>query len=323
MLPFALAHGGAQVQIEETKAALVARGIEVEFLRWWDDRQKGDLIHFFGVPPMALLEMAHAQNVPVVVTQLFTAACNRSVLKLRMQGLMARLVSRLPAGLRNQLAAASFRRADRMVVGLKAEERVLQIVFGLPERKIVRLPLGLHSDFLQVPPATRDERHLVTTGTITERKRSLELARMAREAEIPVLFVGKPYHPNDPYWREFSKLIDDRFVLHQPHVKDRSEMIRLLRASRGFVIYSQYENWCLSAHEATACGLPVLLPDMPWARECFGTEVKYLSPQPRPDNAGCLRSFYDACPNLPPPAIKLYSWDEVAEKLEACYRSLI
>src|SRR6476659_962341 len=57
-LPFALAHGGVQVQIEQTKAALEQLGLEVEFLRWWDDRQTGDVIHYFGRMPAAHVEFA-------------------------------------------------------------------------------------------------------------------------------------------------------------------------------------------------------------------------------------------------------------------------
>ena len=47
--PFALAHGGMQTQIEQTQAALQSVGLEVEPLRWWDDLQRGDLIHYFGM----------------------------------------------------------------------------------------------------------------------------------------------------------------------------------------------------------------------------------------------------------------------------------
>ena len=47
-VPVLLAHGGAQIQIEQTKAGLEASGVGVEFIRWWDHSQNGDLIHFFG-----------------------------------------------------------------------------------------------------------------------------------------------------------------------------------------------------------------------------------------------------------------------------------
>ena len=55
-------------------------------------------------------------------------------------------------------------------------------------------------------------------------------------------------------------------------------MVALLQASRGFVLMSQFENWCLSAHEAVACGLPVLVPDQNWSRERFGNAARYFQP---------------------------------------------
>jgi len=321
--PFALAHGGFQIQIEQTKAALERRGVEVEYVRWWDDRQTGDLIHHFGVPSVSYLETASEKGIPVVVTHLFTATCNRSPLQLKIQGAITRTLLVLPGWgmIKSQLTWQSFRMADQMIVGLEAERRVLRTVFGLPDGRITTVPLGLQRAFLEAGKPSRSEPWLITTGTITGRKRSVELAVLAREAQVPVLFVGKPYNVKDPYWREFAGLIDNRFVFHRPHVTDLAEMIGLLQSSRGFVIFSQHENWCLSAHEAAACGLPLLVPDQPWSRERFGGEASYLEAKGSAQNAGKLRSFYEECPRLPAPAVKLYSWDAVAERLEPCYRS--
>jgi glycosyltransferase involved in cell wall biosynthesis len=323
--PFALAHGGFQIQIEQTKAALERRGIEVDYVRWWDERQSGDLIHYFNVPPLAYLKMAHEKRLTVVVTHLFTATCNRSPFQLGLQGVITSTLLALPGWgmIKNQLNWHAFRAADRMIVGLQAEQRVLQTVFGLSADRITRVPLGLDQAFLGAGIPSRSQPHLITTGTITERKRSVELAQMARDAQVPILFVGKPYHQSDPYWKKFAALIDERFVLHRNHVSDLSEMIGLLQSSRGFVLFSQYENWCLSAHEAAACGLPLLVPDQPWSRECFGVQVRYLDAFASGRNAAKLRAFHEQCPSLPKPAIRLYSWDEVAEQLEVVYRSLM
>jgi len=323
--PFALAHGGFQIQIEQTKAALERRGVEVEHLRWWDDRQTGDLIHHFNVPSLSYLKAAREKGLPVVVTHLFTATCNRSPFQLGLQGAITRTLLSLPGWgmIKNQLNWQSFRAADRMIVGLQAEQRVLQTVFDLPAERITRIPLGLDQAFLKAGTASRSEPHLITTGTITDRKHSVELALMARDAQVPVLFVGKPYHQNDPYWKKFAALIDNRFVLHREHVTDRAEMIGLLKSSRGFVLFSRHENWCLSAHEAAACGLPLLVQDQPWSRECFGAQARYLDSDEPGQNAAKLRSFYEKSPSLPKPDIRLYSWDEVAEKLETCYRPLV
>jgi len=322
--PFALAHGGFQVQIEQSKAALERRGIEVDHVCWWDDRQSGDLIHHFGAPPLSYLQAAQEKGMPVVVTHLFTATCNRTPFQLRVQGAITRGLLALPGWgmIRNQLNWLSFRAADRMIVGLKAEQRVLQTVFGLSDDRIAIVPLGLNQAFLDAGTPARSATHLITTGTITDRKRSVDLALMAREAEVPILFVGKPYSLRDPYWKKFAGLIDGRFVLHREHVTDLAEMITLLQASRGFVLFSRHENWCLSAHEAAACGLPLLVPDQPWSRECFGEQASYLDASGPGQNSTRLRSFYDKCPSQPAPALRLFSWDEVAEQLEACYRSV-
>src|SRR5688572_4261871 len=79
--PFLLAHGGFQIQIEQTKAALDAIGVGVEYLRWWDATQTGDLIHFFGRPTAGYVEHAHGKGIKVVVSDLLTGLGSRNVLQ--------------------------------------------------------------------------------------------------------------------------------------------------------------------------------------------------------------------------------------------------
>lgn len=57
-LPFAFAHGGLQVQIEQTVASLNEIGVEADFLRWWDGSQRADVIHFFGRPSLDYISFA-------------------------------------------------------------------------------------------------------------------------------------------------------------------------------------------------------------------------------------------------------------------------
>jgi glycosyltransferase involved in cell wall biosynthesis len=324
-LPFSLAHGGFQTQIEQSKAGLEKLGVEVEYFRWWDEKQKGDLIHHWTAPSVAYLKMARQQGTPVVVTHLFTATCNRSPMQLAVQAAITRTMLKVPGWgiIRDQLSWRSFQLASQMIVSLDSERKILRNIFDVPNERITNVPYGMHQDFLNAGQPTRTEPYLITTGTITERKRNVELAEMARAAQVPILFVGKPYSQDDPYWKKFATLIDNRFVLHRNHVDGRSEMIRLLQSSRGFVIYSQYENWCLSAHEAVACGIPVLVQDQPWSRECFGDQAHYLDTNGSSQNPARLRAFYDVCPKLSAPKIRLYSWDDVGSQLKACYESVL
>jgi glycosyltransferase involved in cell wall biosynthesis len=151
-------------------------------------------------------------------------------------------------------------------------------------------------------------------------KHFTEVAEMARAAQVPVLFVSKPYHPGDPYWLRFKTLIDDRWVKYHPYVGCEAEIIRLLQAARWFVLMSNFENWCLSAHEAAACGLPLLVQDQNWSRERFGDQARYfphigVSRQ----NVETLQRFYKDAPGLPVPVIRLYSWTDVARQLKGVY----
>src|SRR5207253_4613881 len=165
----------------------------------------------------------------------------------------------------------SFLLCDMNVVGLEAERQVLELVYGVPRASISVLPLGLSQEFVAAGSATSRGDALICVGTITERKNTVPLARMAREAQVPILFVGKPYDESDLYWAEFAALIDDRWVRHHPHVENLAELINLYHGVRGSVVVSRYENWCLVAHEAAACGLPLLLPKQKWSLERFGT----------------------------------------------------
>lgn len=323
-LPFALAHGGMSTQIEQTKAGLEAIGVEVEYLRWWDKTQRGDVIHCFSAVSLANIELARLRNIPVVITSLLSATCNRSDAQLRIQRWMIRSLLGLPfgEGIKRQLQWRVYAACARNLVGLEAERQVLEWVYGIPRKHIALIPIGLPDIFINAGTGDRNAEPLVCVGTITAQKNCVPLARLAHQAQVPVLFVGKPYCENDPYWAVFRALVDGRWVRHQPHVGDPAAMIALLHRARGALVMSQFENWCLVAHEAAACGLPVLLPDQKWARERFGGEAHYFTGDLKRDTA-VLKDFYERCPTLPAPNIRLYRWVEVAEKLRVVYAEVL
>lgn len=324
--PFLLAHGGFKTQIEETKGALERSGVNVEYLRWWDGNQKGDLIHFFGIPPLSYIRQARSKGMPVILTHLLTSQCNRSDWRLRLQGGVVRLLQGIPGGrtLGNRFGWESLQEAARVIVGLACEKKVLETVFGICSERISLLPLGLHPAYLQTSSQSSHKgNHLITTGTITERKRSVELAQMALSSRTPILFVGKPYSEKDPYWQRFQSLIDNKIVLYRSHIDSPQEMAELLRSARGFVLFSVHENWCLSAHEAAACGLPICVPDQNWSRERFGNGASYLLPFVSTENPARLRRFYSMSERLTPPVIGNLEWTSMAERLSSIYKEVL
>ena len=324
--PFLLAHGGFQIQIEQTKKALEEIGVEVECLRWWDNSQTGDLIHYFGVPPLTYLKQANTKNLPVVLTQLLSAQCNRSQAHLKLQGIVTRIIQKLPGfgSIRNQLKWQSISAASKVIVGLEAERHVLKTILNLPDDRIVTIPLAISSEFFRIHPARCTQNHLITTGTISEVKRSVELAQMARAAEVPILFVGKPYSETDPYWMQFKSLIDGKTIMHQSHIESKERLIELLCESRGYVLYSKYENWSLSTHEAVACGLPICVQDQNWSRERFGKQAFYLNAcSSNRENIQRLKDFYVTSHALHAPSVKLCTWTDTAAELKAVYEKVL
>ena len=324
-VPFLLAHGGAQIQIEQTKAALEKIGVEVEYLRWWDDSQKGDILHHIGWSEPWLIELARSKGLKVAMTILLTAQCNYSSWQLFKRKLLIRpaLAAPLPERLKTKLEWWVYQLCDQMIVGLEAEKMVLEKVYGVDEKRIAVIPLGLGEAYRQAGPAPRTEDHLICSGTIGPAKNSLPLARLAHATSIPLLFVGKPFDYESAYWREFSKLVDGKIVKHHQHVSTQNEMIAVLQKARGYTLMSVSENWSLAAHEAAACGLPMLLPDQRWSRERFGNMVSYWPNSGSEACARALREFYDKCPGLSPPKMNFPSWEEAATMLNAVYTRLL
>lgn len=319
--PFALSHGGFQIQIEETASALQEIGVEIEFLRWWDAGQTGDVLHFFGLPPIHLVERAKSRGLKVIVTHLLTNTCNRSPSRLALQASATRALLSVPA-LRSVSAKfgwISLRSADGLVVGLQIERDIMSKVWGVKSQRIHQVPLGLRAPFLHAAPA-KNSGPLITVGTITARKRIVPLCRLALEAEVPILVVGKPFAEHDSEWLKFKDLCDGRIIRHHPHVDDPNELVCLYRESRGYVHYSEGENWCFSAHEAAACNLPLLLPDQPWSRELFGQSAQFFGRSG--SHATDLKSFFETCQSRAFSHPAPVSWHSVARQLSEIYASL-
>jgi len=323
-LPFMLTHGGAQIQIEQTMAALKKVGVEVEPLRWWDEAQKGDVLHHFGRIPVALVRKAHEKGMKVLFTEFLTEQGSRSTARRLLQKTVTRAMARLlPQAMIAAYDWDSYLEADACVAMTPLEARLLADLFRVPASSIHVVPNGVEDVFFECGPCPRGS-WLVCTAIITRRKRILELAQAAISAQTPVWVVGKPYSESDAYAQRFLALAksNPRFIRYDGPIQDRGKLAQIYREARGFVLLSAWESLSLSALEAAACECPLLLSDLPWAKTTFGDKATYCpATQSRETTANALRKFYDAAPTLPVPA-KPPSWLDVARQLNAVYELL-
>ncbi len=320
-----LAHGGMLTQIQQTKAALETLGHSVEYLRWWDESQKGEIVHYFGRMAPHLIELAHQKGVRVVLSELLAVQGSRSSGELWRQRTVMRVLERiLPHSFASSFRWEAHRKADACIALTAWEAHLMQYLFGAPNARVHVVPNGVESEFLESAPRERGK-WLVCTATITQRKRVLELAKAAAVAQTPLWVVGKPYSESDPYFCEFRELVDSNrnFVRFEGPIQERGELAKVYREARGFVLWSSSESLSLSALEAAACKCPLLLSELPWATSVFGVNARYCPISYSSERAAeVLRAFYDAAPQVAPPPSPC-TWEDVARQLVAVYTAIL
>jgi glycosyltransferase involved in cell wall biosynthesis len=322
--PFVLAHGGLQSQIEQTQSALERIGVEVEFLRWWDENQKGDILHYFGRIPISILLGAKQKGMKVVFSDLMGGTGARSRNKLKLQRWGTWIFRRIfPDLVLAHFNWESYRLADACVALTGWEAHLMTYIFDAPPERVHVVPNGVEEVFLQAPPTQRGP-WLVCTATINAVKRVVEIAEAAVLAQTPVWIIGRAYAESDPYAQRFYSLArrQPEIIRFEGPIQDRAKLARVYREARGFVLLSAWESLSLSALEAAACECPLLLSDLPWARSTFGEHAHYCPVGSRQQTARRLRAFYDQAPLSKPPP-KPLAWIEVGKQLEQIYRSVL
>ena len=325
--PFLLAHGGFQIQIEQTKKALEEIGVQVDWLRWWDADQTGEIIHYFGRPSAAYINYAHQKGFKVVMSELLTGLGSRSDKQRWAQKLlMTAARALLPASFTAKLSWDAYKLVDASIALTAWEKKLMVEMFEAPSEKVHVLPNGVEEVFF-LKPETRNlkpERNkwLICTATITERKRVLELAEAALLAKVPVWIIGKPYSESDPYYLRFLGLVkrSSSLIRYEGGISDRSRLAEIYKSARGFVLLSTMESLSLSALEAAASGCPLLLSDLPWAKSTFGSSATYC-PACSPSETSKLLSDFYRRPSNPHGSFKALKWSEVASQLLDIYRT--
>ena len=324
-LPFALAHGGQAIQIQQTMAALAQIGVAVEPLRWWDENQRGDLIHYFGRMPADQIRFAHQKKIKVLIADLLTAQGSQTPVQRLTRRMFRWSAEHLaPRGFAAAFQWEPYQLADGFIANTGWEKHLMEFKFGAAPEKIFIVPNGVEEVFFQSPKTARGP-WLVCTATITERKRILELARAAIAAQTPVWIIGKAYADTDAYAQQFFALTrqNPKFIRYEGSISDRGELAKIYRTARGFVLLSTMETRSLSAEEAAACECPLLLSDLPWARSAFTGAAEFCPvTNSTAVTTAALRKFYEAAPQLPPPP-KPATWPDVARQFRVVYEKVL
>lgn len=323
-VPFFLAHGGVQIQAEQTLAGLRRRGIEVFPLPWWEDQCRPEVIHFLGRPSLAYANLVRQKKIRLVVADLLTSQGSRTFWQ-RLPLQVVSMADRFCGGkIRRRLGWTVYDQADCCICLTPWEASLVRNMYGAHHARIEVVPNGVEEVFLQGPNSPTREDHLVTTLTITQRKRVLELVEAAALAQVKVRIIGKPYQDSDPYYLRFLESVQKArpWVQYVGSIEERGKVAQEYQKASGFVLLSAMESQSLSALEAAACGCPLLLSDLPWARTTFGEHASYCPVTAAGKTAPYLQHFQKNISRMPRfPHVP--SWDQVCGRLVDLYRSIL
>ena len=172
--------------------------------------------------------------------------------------------------------------------------------------------------------AQEEDKYLISVATVSERKNTIVLAEAALAARVPVLFLGKPYASDDPYFLRFERLVDGNFVRYPGFVSE-DEKYRYLRGARGFVLLSQFESGCIAVFEAAGAGLPLLLPNVPWATKSYekARDISFVRSADPPGLIAALKIFYEKAHRTAGTTFPLQSWNQIAQRYLLVYEQLL
>ena len=325
-LPFFLAHGGTQTLLESLMRELGNLGVEVEPERWWDENQKGDIIHFMNRPALLNVQAAKQKGFKLIMTENLDQTASRTRRQLFFQRCVTSLArASLPKGMLARLGWDVYQELDAMVYVVEHEATVASYLFGADSTRLHIIPHGADEEALdQLARPQTEEDYLICTATIHPRKNQTLLAEAARLAGVPVVFLGKPYAEDDPYFLKFKSLVDGKLIRY-PGFVSTEEKFRYLRGARGFALLSEFESGSIAVYEASAAGLPLFLSDLPWANKvyhkCPGISFTYLSDVNQASRR--LATFYKTAHRQKNTTFPLLTWNQVAAKYVEIYQSLL
>lgn len=329
MFPASVSPGGLEIRALRTANALQALGVEALPLPAFDQTDRFDLLHLFGSTGSYVdLCRQVSGRWPIVVS----AVCSAPTAAW-WRGPIWRMATSLVAPLRLSTSYGQqrevFDRASAVICLNSLEAEFVRITYGVSRERIHVIPNGVDPGMGEVGPERFVSRYGVSdfvlcTAGILARKNVLRLAEALADLSYPGVFIGYPSPAESAYAREFAAVINAHPHLHWiPGLAyDDPLLASAYRAARVFCLPSSSETQSLSALEAMACDLPVILGDYPYARQSPFEHCLRCDPR----QPGGLRTTLQRAMEDPDryrnPLPTLHRWPAVAARIRSLYETL-
>lgn len=310
--PPLLGHGGLEVQIAETGAALRRLGVDV-VEPWSSNDERLDAIHFFGADPATWNWLRNSQGTvsPVVLSPVLVLSPRRNALVERLQSRTTWLGQNTAS-----MRSAVIRSASRVVALHRAEARYLQSAYGLTPTLID--VVGNGSDAVQSGSSAFGGSYLICVGTVGPRKSQLQLARRWGPEHPRLLFAG----PMQDGWAnrdEFLELVRAKANMDYLGPVARGELWDIQASAKATVSASEVEGESLAVLDSLRLGTPVAVRTSAASsalHERFGGGIVAHS------DVDALVAHLGRQTEFPRVVERPPTWDDVARRLLSIYCSI-
>jgi glycosyltransferase involved in cell wall biosynthesis len=304
--PHCFAFGGFEIQMIGAMEAAREAGADVAPLDFWSREPDFDLLHLWGwgLEHRGTVHWAKAGGKKILLSAL-----------VRYPGWASRLLylaSYLwgPARLKRPMIAE----LDGITVVNRQQKDYLTGIVGFPADRVFVIPNIVEEIFFAPPTEPNEfdpqlfdpgiENYAICAGNVCPRKNQLALAKACRKIGVPLLLVG----PALTGEAEYARAVEDE-IANNPMVRwvkglppASPQLASAYRRAAVFALPSYNEEQPISALEAAASGMPLVLSDRPYARQdCYAGA---LAPDPKSVDAiaAALRRALDRPDKHRPPA---------------------
>lgn len=318
--------GGKQVHAERLYENLKSLGIEINYENWHDPNQQSDLIHFLGFNDFNKIKALKEKGYKLVYTHIMDGLTNKPKHVLMYHFLKNKIIHFLPSFFNSLFPWKILNSFDAIVYMNNPDRDTAVYLYNIDIAKTHIIPHAVESkdSYIEKKPQSSDEdKYLVSVGSIVERKNAIFTAELCLKNKIPIKFIGHPFNENSDYFKKFIHLTRNIYVEYLGYVSEE-EKIKILQGASGFVLLSFGESGCISVYEAASAGLPLLLSNLPWAKDYENpNHLYYCSPTNKRLANNQIASFFETTKKQTNPTFTIHTWSEVAQMYLKIYKSLL